>query len=403
MVAIPVPPIGFAYVVAAARAAGHEAVVLDAIGEAPDKLTPLDEKRFACRGLTIDEILERVPTDADAYALSVMFSQDWAYVRRLTLALKEKFPHVPIVAGGEAMTALPEYSIETGALDHVVLGEGEEGMADLLDARATGRSTATVPGLVTRVDGQIQRTAPRERIRQIDRVARPAWDLFPLENYLSRGLSFARVAQRAIDLGGTYDGHELPEDINGMTTASATALAGQGLMGVAKDNYEEGGRRMSFTAGFAEVEVDIETGAIRMVDYVGSADCGTVVHPRLLGSQIHSAGIQGFGIALSQKWVFDPVWGVTFAKRLYTARPPGILDVPLDMQWEAVGLADPGTPVGAKGIGEPCVGAGSAALTSAIADAMEGVCLCRTPLTPDVLLAEIEGREPAYDPLDLHV
>ena len=79
----------------------------------------------------------------------------------------------------------------------------------------------------------------------------------------SQGLSFARVAERAIALGGKYDGHELPEDINGMTTASATALTGQGLMGVAKDNFAEGGRRMSFVAGFAEVEVDTETGEIR--------------------------------------------------------------------------------------------------------------------------------------------
>ncbi len=83
----------------------------------------------------------------------------------------------------------------------------------------------------------------------------------------SAGMSFTQVAERAIALGGKYDGHELPEDINGMTTASATALAGQGLMGVAKDNFAEGGSRRSFVAGFAEVEVDIETGQIRLVDY----------------------------------------------------------------------------------------------------------------------------------------
>jgi CO/xanthine dehydrogenase Mo-binding subunit len=109
------------------------------------------------------------------------------------------------------------------------------------------------------------------------------------------------------------------------------------------------------------------------------------------------------GIAMSQKWVFDPVWGIGFANRLYTARPPGILDVPLDLDWAAVEIPDPQNPVGPKGIGEPPVGAGSAALTSAIADALGGKCLCRTPLTADVLLAEIEGREPAYGPLDLHV
>jgi len=48
------------------------------------------------------------------------------------------------------------------------------------------------------------------------------------------------------------------------------------------------------------------------------------------------------------------------------------------------------------------VGAGAAALTSAIADAMGGRCVCRTPLTPDILLAEIEGR-PMYGRLEQHV
>ena len=189
MVALPVPPIGFAYVAAAAREAGHEVEVVDAIGEAPDQVTPLDEPRFACRGLTVEQVMKRVPR-ADAYTVSVMFSQDWAYVRRITLALKERFPDKPIIVGGEAITALPEYSIESGDVDYVVLGEGEEGIVDLLDALSTGRSIAEVPGLVARVDGEIVHTGQRRRIRDVDAVARPAWDLFPVENYLSRGLSF---------------------------------------------------------------------------------------------------------------------------------------------------------------------------------------------------------------------
>ena len=70
------------------------------------------------------------------------------------------------------------------------------------------------------------------------------------------GMTLAQAAKRAIELGGIYDGHELPKDINAMTTRSATALAGQGLMGVAKDNYKHDGTTRSFTAAFAEVEVD---------------------------------------------------------------------------------------------------------------------------------------------------
>src|SRR3954449_6733050 len=54
-------------------------------------------------------------------------------------------------------------------------------------------------------------------------------------------MTLAQAAQKAIDLGGKYDGHELPENINPFTKTSATALAGQGLMGVARDNYPRNG------------------------------------------------------------------------------------------------------------------------------------------------------------------
>ena len=203
----------------------------------------------------------------------------------------------------------------------------------------------------------------------------------------SQGMSFARVAQRAIDLGGTFDGHELPEDINGMTTASATALAGQGLMGVAKDNFAEGARRMSFVAGFAEVEVDIETGDIRLIDYAAGADAGTIIHPKAFEGQIFGGAIQGFSVALSQKWVYDRRWGLLVAKRFYNNRPPGILDVPHEqpMKWGAADLPDPFNPVGAKGIGEAAQGAGSGAVVNAMADALgqENGDFFRSPITRD--------------------
>ena len=174
-------------------------------------------------------------------------------------------------------------------------------------------------------------------------------------------------------------------------------------MGIARDNYGGQGGLQSWVAGMALVELDEETGMVELLEYVGMADCGTVIHPRSLNAQILGGSIQGMGMAMSQKWVFDPQYGVPFANRLYTARPPGILDVPTNMLAGAIGIPDPQTPVGAKGIGEPPVGAGSAALTTAIADAMGGTCLCRTPLTPDIILAELEGREIPFSPLQQHV
>ena len=56
------------------------------------------------------------------------------------------------------------------------------------------------------------------------------------------GMTFAQAAEKAIEFGGKFDGHELPADINAFTKTSATALVGQGLMAVAKDAYPRDGQ-----------------------------------------------------------------------------------------------------------------------------------------------------------------
>ena len=225
-----------------------------------------------------------------------------------------------------------------------------------------------------------------------------------------QGLSFAQVAQRAIDLGGEYDGHTLPEDINGMTTASATGLAGQGLMGVGKDNFELGGGLRSFTAGFVEVEVDVETGDIKVIDYAAGTDAGTIIHPKTFEGQVFGGAIQGFSVALSSKWVYDRRWGLLVAKRFYNNRPPSIMDVPHEqpMKWGNADLPDPFNPLGAKGIGEAAQGAGSGAVVSAIADALESLGegngdFYRSPITRDMILTKLEQAPTGHDRLTAHV
>ena len=123
-------------------------------------------------------------------------------------------------------------------------------------------------------------------------------------------MTLAQAAHRAIQLGGIYDGHELPKDINKMTVASATALAGQGLLAVAKDNYPRDGVTHSFVASFAEVEVDVETGKYHILDFLAYADVGTVIHPQALGGQILGRSILGIGHAIGQKWVYDQSYGL---------------------------------------------------------------------------------------------
>ncbi|RPI52777.1 MAG: xanthine dehydrogenase family protein molybdopterin-binding subunit [Acidobacteria bacterium] len=217
------------------------------------------------------------------------------------------------------------------------------------------------------------------------------------------GMTLARAAERAIALGGIFDGHELPKDINAFTRRSATALAGQGLMGVARDTYPRNGNTMSFCSAFAEVEVDVETGMYQVVDFLSVADVGTVIHPAALGGQILGRSILGIGHAIGQKWVYDQKYGVPLAKRFYQNKPPTILDVPRNMQWAAVELPDPETPVGARGIGEPPVASGCSAVLNAIAAAVGDEVFTRAPVNADGILAALEAGRPMMRPLTANV
>jgi CO/xanthine dehydrogenase Mo-binding subunit len=219
----------------------------------------------------------------------------------------------------------------------------------------------------------------------------------------SRSISLAEAAQRAIELGGTFDGHELPPDINAFTRRSAAALAGQGLMGVAKDTYPRDGTSKSFVAAFAEVEVDLETGRYRILDLTAVLDCGTVLHPRSLNGQLFGGLMLGLGHAIGQRFVYDQHFGVPLAKRWYNSKPPSILDAPGHVQLAALDIPDPETPVGARGMGEAPVGAGFGAVANAIADAVGHEVFRRAPIMADMILMALETGAPAHEPLTANI
>jgi CO/xanthine dehydrogenase Mo-binding subunit len=217
------------------------------------------------------------------------------------------------------------------------------------------------------------------------------------------GLTLAQAAAKAIELGGKFDGSELPSDINATTKASATGLKGQGLVAAARDNYGRDGTSKSYVVGFAEVEVDVETGKYYVLDFLAVADCGTVIHPRNLRGQTLGGVMLGLGHAVSQKWVYDKHYGVPLAKRFHYNRPPSILDAPAHMDWAALDIPDPETPVGARGIGEAPVGAGCTAVLNAIAAAVGDEVFRRAPVTPDMILMALENGRPMHEPLASNV
>ena len=218
----------------------------------------------------------------------------------------------------------------------------------------------------------------------------------------SRRLTYAAAAQRAVQLGGRFSGEEVPDDINPMTASAVEVIAGTGLIGVARDNIPKNGTVPALAAGFIEIELDVETGQFEIIDYLGVADCGTVMHPMGLSGQIKGGAVMGFGMAALERHIYDTHYGLPGTVGFHQIKPPTYLDVPLEMQWNAVDIADPQSPVGSKGIGEPTMGCAAAALLCAISDALDGHYFNRAPIVPDMIVNAASGQAQSHSPLQVN-
>ena len=198
-------------------------------------------------------------------------------------------------------------------------------------------------------------------------------------------LSYAEAAAKAIEVGGKYSGQEYPNDLHPITQRAVEGIAGTGLIGVARDNLPKRGIAPGLMISMTEIEIDLETGKYEVLDYVGIADCGTIIHPQGLSQQINGGAVWGFGMAASERHVYDPQNALPANIGLYQAKLPTIMDVPIEMTNGAVDIADPYNPAGGRGVGEPSQGSAVAAVTSAIADAL-GHSFNRVPVTPDMIV-----------------
>ncbi|MDA0680288.1 MAG: xanthine dehydrogenase family protein molybdopterin-binding subunit [Proteobacteria bacterium] len=222
--------------------------------------------------------------------------------------------------------------------------------------------------------------------------------VFLTEN-AAQGMSYGAIAARAIQLGGEYSGQTYPDDINEITQRSVQNLAGSGLVGVAKDNLPQEGTIPGLACAFVEIELDLETGKYEILDYVGIAECGTVLFPAGLAQQMKGGAVWGMGMAALERHVYDPQYGLPANVGYHQCGIPTYLDVPSVTRTGAVDIADPQNPFGARGIGEPAMGCSVAALTSAISDALDGHIFGRTPVSPDMIVNHVTGRDQSFLPL----
>ncbi len=145
----------------------------------------------------------------------------------------------------------------------------------------------------------------------------------------------------------------------------------------------------------AQVEVDPQTGVVRLLAYLVAHDCGRMINPLIVDGQVHGGVAQGVGGALYEEMVYDES-GQLLTGSLMDYLVPTSMELP-DIETVHLEFPSARNPLGIKGLGEGGAISPPAAIANAIEDALApfGVRVTETPVSPARLLALIEAREPA--------
>lgn len=141
-----------------------------------------------------------------------------------------------------------------------------------------------------------------------------------------------------------------------------------------------------FMAGFIEVDVDLETGEVDIIEYVSVVDCGTTINPKLALGQVEGAIVQGIGMAMFENVKYNNKGGL-ISNSFLTYKIPTALDVK-KLTTEFADSYESSGPFGAKSVGEIGIDTPPAALANAIFNAT-GVRITKLPITPEKILSGI--------------
>lgn len=144
----------------------------------------------------------------------------------------------------------------------------------------------------------------------------------------------------------------------------------------------------TFGTHLADVEVDLDTGQVRVLRYIAAHDVGRAINPKSVEGQISGGVVQGLGQALLEELVVRD--GVNLTPGLFRYLMPTAADVP-DIEAVVLESGEGVGPFGARGIGEPPIGPPIAVIPLAVADAI-GVQITALPVTPERVLAAIASR-----------
>jgi CO/xanthine dehydrogenase Mo-binding subunit len=238
------------------------------------------------------------------------------------------------------------------------------------DTDKTPDSGKTSASRQTFVSGRAVKLASEDLLRQIRVLAGAAAD-----------------AQVTFAPGGVQVGAQ-PVDLSKLPASNETGdvLTGTGFFDPPTTPLDAEGQgdpyaSYAFAAQFAEVEMDIELGTVKVRRIVAAHDVGRAINPTQVEGQIHGGVAQGLGLALMEEFIPGRT------ENLHDYLIPTIGDIP-EIVCHLIEDPDPLGPFGAKGIGEPALIPTAPAILNAIHHAA-GVRIRRVPATPDRVRAAL--------------
>jgi carbon-monoxide dehydrogenase large subunit len=252
----------------------------------------------------------------------------------------------------------------------------------------------TVASHTTWAVGNAVRLAALDALEQI-RAAAAAYFTIPVENVVLEhgqahplGRPEEAISFQAIGVGITRpDGSSVNPPVIGRGTFAPRGLTHP------DPKTGKGNMAASWTFGSqgCEVEVDTQTGQVRILKFVSAQDAGRIINPMAARGQVEGAVVQALGATFMEKLEFGPDGRIRNSS-FVDYRIPTSVDVPDEIEVIFVETADATGPYGARGIGEHGIVAVPPAVANAIADAL-GIEFFELPMSPQAIMDRLEERK----------
>lgn len=288
-------------------------------------------------------------------------------------------------------------TIDMGCGQHTVLAQiaAEELGVPFEAVRITYADTETVPfdapshaSRVTYSSGNAVRAAAASAKKRLLAIAAPMLQAAPEElETLNGSVRVKGSPDRSVSIADVVRQAESPYIQMVPDGMRKTSLDEKGtILGMA--SLAPTSNPSPATAEFVEVEVDTETGEVKVLRVVFAHDIGRVINPTGAEGQVEGGFQQGLGYALMENLAFDHSNGACLAADFLNYKIPTALEMPSKIESIFVESNEPTGPFGAKSLAESCLIVPAPAIANAIYDAV-GVRVRDLPITPEKILAAL--------------